>query len=50
MCIRDRLLDAQKDIVEAKALKAAALRALGQMETSANGRHYYLTCAKELSQ
>lgn len=48
--ICDLLLDAQKDIVEAKALKAAALRALGQMETSANGRHYYLTCAKELSQ
>jgi len=33
---------------ERNALKAKALLALAEQETSANGRHYYITCAKEL--
>lgn len=33
---------------EAKGCKAQAMRQLAEMETSANGRHYYLVCAKEL--
>lgn len=45
----DLLLNAQTEAAAVKLLKAEALRSLGQMETSANGRHYYLTCAKELS-
>lgn len=34
--------------VRAKHLKAAAMQRLAEYETSANGRHYYLACAKEL--
>lgn len=30
--------------------KAAALRAMAALETSANGRHYYLACARELEE
>ena len=33
---------------EATRLKSAALGALAERETSANGRHYYLVCAHEL--
>ena len=29
-------------------LKAEALQKIALQETSANGRHYYLACAKEL--
>ena len=32
----------------AKQRKAESLLGLAKMETSANGRHYYLTCAREL--
>jgi alkyl sulfatase BDS1-like metallo-beta-lactamase superfamily hydrolase len=32
----------------AKTLKAECLLALSKLETSANGRHYYIACAKEL--
>lgn len=32
----------------ARQLKADALEAIAEYETSANGRHYYIACAKEL--
>ena len=35
---------------EAKLLKADALRALAEMQTSANGRNYYFAGAKELQE
>ncbi len=44
----DILLDAQVKIDEAKQWKAEACIYLGRMQTSANGRHYYLSYAKEL--
>ncbi|MEE0509866.1 MAG: alkyl/aryl-sulfatase [Peptococcaceae bacterium] len=44
----DILLDAQVMIEEARKWKSEACSYLGRMQTSANGRHYYLTCAKEL--
>lgn len=44
----DILLDAQVEVVAAKKFKAEALYALGRMQTSANGRHYYLAVAKFL--
>lgn len=37
-----------KNILSAKKQKALCLEALGRMETSANGRHYYLSCAREI--
>lgn len=37
-------LSLRKELLE---LKARALLALADMETSANGRHYYIACAKE---
>ena len=36
------------DTVSARRWKAESLRQLSRLETSANGRHYYLSCAKEL--
>lgn len=42
----DQLLDG--DDREAALLKADALTSIAGYETSANGRHYYLSCAKEL--
>lgn len=44
----DLLLATDERADEAKAWKAQALTYLGRMQTSANGRHYYLSCAKEL--
>mgnify|MGYP002639411004 CR=1 FL=1 len=44
----DLLLDFGTIDREILHLKADALRALADYETSANGRHYYLACAKEL--
>lgn len=44
----DILLDAQVMTEEARKWKSEACIYLGRMQTSANGRHYYLTCAKEL--
>ena len=44
----DLLLTAGCLTEEAKQLKAEGLIYLGRMSTSANGRHYYLTCAKKL--
>lgn len=38
------------DSREVKDLKADALLSLAEFETSANGRHYYITCAHELRQ
>lgn len=43
----DILLNDQPSI-EIKKKKAEALIALGRQQLSANGRHYYLVCAKEL--
>lgn len=44
----DLLLTAEQYSEEAKQLKAESLTYLGRMMPSANGRHYYLTCAKEI--
>ncbi len=44
----DILLEARVSVEEVRLLKAEALIYLGRMTSSANGRHYYLTCAKEL--
>lgn len=44
----DILLNAQIEEDKAKAYKKQALIYLGRMQTSANGRHYYLSIAKEL--
>ena len=44
----DILLGAHVWVEEVRLLKAEALIYLGRMTSSANGRHYYLTCAKEL--
>ena len=44
----DQLLDGDGDDREAALLKADALTSIAGYETSANGRHYYLSCAKEL--
>ena len=41
----DLLLNAGEMIQEARRWKAAAMRKLAKMETSANGRHYYLVSA-----
>lgn len=42
------LLLAAEESAGVRQLKAAALEKLAAYETSANGRHYYLACAKEL--
>jgi len=42
------LLDADPGDRETLALKAEALLAIAELETSANGRHYYIACAKEI--
>jgi alkyl sulfatase BDS1-like metallo-beta-lactamase superfamily hydrolase len=44
----DHLLALEPDHAEARALKAAALIALGRQQTSANARNYYMTSAQEL--
>lgn len=44
----DILLDAGAEIELAREKKAECLMNLGRMQTSANGRHYYISCAKEL--
>lgn len=46
--LADLLMTADNTNHQAKHCKVRGLLALSQMETSANGRHYYLTCAKEL--
>lgn len=44
----DLLSDSGKGDKSVRLLKAEALKAIAEYETSANGRHYYLSCAKEL--
>lgn len=44
----DILLDAGCETEAAGTRKAEGLMNLGRMMTSANGRHYYISCAKEL--
>lgn len=44
----DILLDAQVKVEQAREYKSQCLEWLGRMQTSANGRHYYLSVAKEL--
>lgn len=46
----DLLLNAGEEIPEARRWKAKALRKIAPLETSANGRHYYLVSACELEQ
>ncbi|MBO5141332.1 MAG: alkyl/aryl-sulfatase [Peptococcaceae bacterium] len=44
----DILLNAQVEVEAAKAYKKQALNYLGHATTSANGRHYYLSVAKDM--
>ncbi len=44
----DLLISAERQTREAKQLKAEGLMALSNLETSANGRHYYIAYAKRL--
>lgn len=44
----DILLACGEEREAAAVLKAAALTELGRMQTSANARHYYLACARQL--
>jgi len=44
----DLLIASGREAERAKRLKAQGLLALSKLETSANGRHYYIACAKEL--
>lgn len=44
----DVLIQAGEKELQAKQLKAEACVFLGRMQTSANGRHYYLSCAKSI--
>lgn len=44
----DLLLLHEVESTEVRMLKADALEKLAEFETSANGRHYYLSCAHEL--
>ena len=44
----DILLNSQQNVQQARQYKAHAMTALAELETSSNGRHYYLCCAKAL--
>lgn len=44
----DLLIDGEKEIKEAYAQKSKALIEISKLETSANGRHYYITYAHEI--
>ncbi|AIQ11635.1 alkyl/aryl-sulfatase [Paenibacillus durus] len=44
----DLLISAEREIKIAKQLKSEGLMAMSKLETSANGRHYYIAYAKEL--
>lgn len=46
----DMLISANRDSKIGKQLKAEGLMSLSKLETSANGRHYYIACTKELLQ
>ncbi len=45
----DKLLNAQEETATAKEKKIQALWSISKKETSANGRHYYQTCAQEMA-
>ena len=45
----DLLIQADTEVQQAKTLKATGLLALAKLETSANGRHYYIAAAKALT-
>lgn len=47
--LSDWLLSEQPDHAEAKQLRIAALRALGEREANPNARHWYLMTARELA-
>ena len=42
------MLSGAEEGKEARSLKAEAMLRIAEYETSANGRHYYMVCAKEL--
>lgn len=44
----DLLIGTDREIKIGKQLKSEGLMALSKLETSSNGRHYYIACAKEL--
>ena len=44
----DLLIDCGQEMEAASGLKADALTELGRRQTSANARHYYLACARQL--
>ena len=46
--LADILLAAGSACQQARQYKAQGLTSLAQMETSANGRNYYFSCAQEL--
>lgn len=46
--LADLLLTLDPNRTDIRQAKATALMALARRETSANGRHYYIACAKEL--
>ena len=46
--LADLLLTLDPDDVELRRAKASGLMGLARQETSANGRHYYIACAREL--
>lgn len=48
--LADLLIDAGERVAEARERKIRAIRQLATLETSANGRHYYLEYARELEQ
>lgn len=47
--LTDILIAADSTDKQAKYYKAQGLISLAHLEQSANGRHYYLACAKELA-
>lgn len=46
----DLLMNNDSKVSEAKRFKAEGLLELSKLITSANGRHYYIACAKELAE
>jgi alkyl sulfatase BDS1-like metallo-beta-lactamase superfamily hydrolase len=46
--LADLLLALEPDRSDVRSAKAEALMDLARQETSANGRHYYIACAREL--
>ena len=48
LVLTDQLLTLDPDLKDAIDARAAALKAMGERQISANGRHYYLTRALEL--